>query len=59
VKEWRMGREQDMDRLCDVCPHRYGDHYETFDKTYSGCDADTGGAYYCECEGFCEDESED
>jgi hypothetical protein len=53
-----MARENDLERLCDVCQHRYGNHYETFDKTYSGCDADTGGAYYCECEGFCDDQED-
>lgn len=32
--------------LCAVCEHRYGEHYDTHDGTYSGC------ATCAACEGF-------
>jgi hypothetical protein len=47
-----MARENDLERLCDVCQHRYGDHYETFDGEVGGCEADDLSREGCPCEGF-------
>ncbi len=37
--------------LCDICQHLWGDHFITYDKSFTGCES-ASDLYGCSCEEY-------